>query len=109
MTVEGEVSKLSTEESSKYYFSRPRLNQLLAHASKQDQEIDSLKEVTDRIEEIDSKYKEKKLPLPEHWGGSLVKPHKIEFWQGGSGRVNIRYCYVLDQDKWVIKQLLLKN
>lgn len=105
ISVEGSVAKLPKSESSKYYYSRPRLNQLLALASKQDQEIKSLKEIVENIEQFDSQYKGKELPIPEYWGGFILSPTKIEFWQGGQGRINIRYCYQLENDTWIIKQL----
>lgn len=105
ISVKGLVQKLPKEESEKYFNSRPRLNQLLASASNQDQEIDSIDEILSRIEEIDQKYKDQPLPRPDHWGGLLLKPTYIEFWQGGQGRVNLRFAYSLNQDKWSLKQL----
>ncbi len=105
ISIVGQVKKLEAKESEKYFYSRPRLNQLLALSSKQDQEIQSLKEIVEKIEEFDSKYKGKELPIPEYWGGFLLKPTQIEFWQGGQGRLNIRYCYFLEKGEWVIKQL----
>ncbi|MCH9632417.1 MAG: Pyridoxine/pyridoxamine 5'-phosphate oxidase [Chlamydiae bacterium] len=105
MSIEGNVSKLPKSESSKYYYSRPRLNQLLALSSKQDQEINSLKEIVESIEQFESQYKGKELPIPDYWGGFLLDPTKIEFWQGGQGRINIRYCYQKENGSWIIKQL----
>ena len=103
--INGIVEKLALEESEKYFRSRPRLNQLLATASNQDEEIDSIEEVLKRIEKIDAKYKDEPLPTPKNWGGFRLKPHKIEFWQGGQGRVNLRFAYNLVNEKWQLQQL----
>lgn len=106
LTARGNVEKLSYEESLAYYQSRPQGNQLLAHASKQDQEIDSLKDVFDKIEELKKTFKDKPIPLPEHWGGYRLIPTFFEFWQGGPHRVNLRFAYSLDQKgNWDLKQL----
>lgn len=105
ISVAGLVEKLPEERSDQYFNSRPRLNQLLASASNQDQEIDSIDEILSKIEEIDQKHKDQPLPRPNHWGGFLLIPNHIEFWQGGQGRVNLRFAYSLNQDKWSLKQL----
>lgn len=101
----GLVEKLPSDESNKYFNSRPRLNQLLASASNQDQEIESINDILNEVEKIDQKYKDQPLPRPDHWGGFLFRPTHVEFWQGAQGRVNLRFAYLLNEGKWSLKQL----
>lgn len=101
----GTCEKLSFEETERYFNSRPRLNQLQAKASNQDEEIESMEVVLKKIEEIDQKYHNQPLPTPAHWGGFLIRPQMVEFWQGTQGRLNLRFRYTLENGIWQIRQL----
>jgi pyridoxamine 5'-phosphate oxidase len=89
--IEGCVEKLSREESETYFHSRPRASQIGALASPQSQVIPS-REYLDEIEtEIKQKLgDDKEVPLPENWGGYLISPKIIEFWQGQTNRLHDR-------------------
>lgn len=89
--IEGSVEKLSREESETYFHSRPRASQIGALASPQSQVIPS-REFLDEIEtQIKQKLgDDKEVPLPEHWGGYLISPKVIEFWQGQTNRLHDR-------------------
>lgn len=104
--IEGEVVKASEETSRSYFNSRPRGSQISAWASPQSQEI---KEhyLDDKRKEIEDQFKdEDKLPLPPHWGGFILRPSTIEFWQGRSSRYHDRYRYSASDDgHWKINRL----
>lgn len=89
--IEGYVTKLSKEESEEYFHSRPRSSQISCAVSKQSSTIPSreyLIEQTKKFEDVVV------IPKPQHWGGFLVKPEVIEFWQGQTNRLHdrIRFC-----------------
>ena len=88
--IEGEIKKVEKEVSDAYFNSRSRLSQLGAHASNQSQIIENYEELTDKLNSFDEKYKDKDIPRPDHWGGFIVIPSSIEFWQGHDGRLHDR-------------------
>ncbi len=96
--IEGNVAKISEAESISYFHSRPRGSQISAWASPQSQEIkehylkDKRVEVEKRFKDIDP------IPLPHHWGGYILKPATIEFWQGRENRYHDRYRYTMSDD-----------
>lgn len=104
--IEGEVVKTSEDESISYFHSRPRGSQLSAWASPQSQEIkehylkEKREEVVKRFDGVDP------LPLPQHWGGYIVKPSVIEFWQGRENRYHDRIKFRLsDNGSWSCTRL----
>jgi len=104
--IEGTAQKVSQEVSSSYFQSRPRASQISAWSSPQSQEIkeDYLIEKRKQIEEEFSN--EEKIPLPHFWGGFIVKPSQIEFWQGRANRYHDRFQYMLsDDNSWNVTRL----
>lgn len=92
--VEGIIEKLDEKESEKYFHSRPRMSQLGAIASPQSREIEGKDFLLKNLHQLEEKYKEGvEIPKPPHWGGYLVKPYYVEFWQGGLGRLHDRIAY----------------
>lgn len=89
--VEGTVSKLSVEESAKYFHSRPVGSQIGACVSHQSLPIPSRQVLIDKEKELTEKFaKLEEIPKPDYWGGYLVHPRIIEFWQGQSNRLHDR-------------------
>lgn len=103
--IEGEIKKVGKEVSDAYFNSRSRLSQLGAHASNQSQIIENYEELTDKLNSFDEKYKDKDIPRPDHWGGFIVIPSTIEFWQGHDGRLHDRLKFEKENTNWVLKRL----
>ncbi len=103
--VEGTVTKISRETSVEYFQSRPRGSQVGAWASPQSQVIESRQLLESAYDKYDNEFKDlERIPCPEHWGGFVVKPSLIEFWQGRNNRLHDRLQYRLQADgNWKIE------
>ena len=103
--IEGEIKKVEKEVSDTYFNSRSRLSQLGAHASNQSQIIENYEELTDKLNSFEEQFKDKDIPRPDHWGGFIVIPSSIEFWQGHDGRLHDRLKFEKENDNWAMKRL----
>ncbi len=103
--IEGKAEKTSIEESVAYFHSRPFGSQIGAVISPQSEIIENREILKNKVKELELKYKDKVVPMPEHWGGYLVTPHKIEFWQGGASRLHDRLLYTKTNLGWKIQRL----
>jgi pyridoxamine 5'-phosphate oxidase len=104
--IEGVAEKISLLESADYYKSRPRENQISAWASPQSQVIESRKVLEDFWKAEEEKWKnEVEITRPPFWGGYVVKPSIIEFWQGRPGRLHDRIRYTKQNSHWLIERL----
>jgi pyridoxamine 5'-phosphate oxidase len=103
--ITGTAERISTGESSEYFSSRPRDNQISAWASKQSSVIQNRKMLENKFDEMNKKFEGKPIPLPPFWGGYKVIPQKIEFWQGRENRLHDRICYTLAEGTWKIERL----
>lgn len=102
----GVAEKVSLEESRAYFQSRPRDSQLAAWASPQSRVLNSREVLTQQLENLQKKYADLEIPLPEFWGGYRVRPSQIEFWQGGANRLHDRFVYTLQPGQaWQIERL----
>ena len=105
LRISGHAEKTSAELSDQYFHSRPLLSQAAAIASNQSQKIISRDILEDRFNELTKALPEKNFDRPEHWGGFLVKPVKIEFWQGRENRLHDRILYEKNGENWQISRL----
>ena len=103
--IEGPVSALSTAQSEPYFRSRARGSQVGAWASRQSLVIGSRAELDDRYAELSRRWPEgTDVPMPDFWGGYLVIPEVVEFWQGRPNRLHDRLRYRRDGGAWVIER-----
>ena len=102
--IEGDVEFVSAEESTKYFDSRPLGSRIGAHVSPQSQSIDSREWLENRLEEMTLKVGEHPT-RPENWGGYVLKPTWMEFWQGRPSRLHDRIAYKLVNGNWEIERL----
>lgn len=103
--IKGMIEKTSKEDSEEYFHSRPKGSQLGAVVSHQSEVLESRKILETTLEKLEEKYKNEPVPMPEEWGGYLIKPISIEFWQGRPNRLHDRIRYRLEDEKWIIERL----
>jgi pyridoxamine 5'-phosphate oxidase len=104
--ITGLVEKLSEKDSDAYFKTRPAGSRIGAWVSPQSEVIESGKWLTDKAAALEEKYGNSEIPRPPHWGGYLVRPVTIEFWQGRPNRLHDRLLYTVQDDgKWVVERL----
>jgi pyridoxamine 5'-phosphate oxidase len=103
--VEGTVGQLSDDESDAYFESRPRGHRLSAWASEQSERVESRTVLDERLAHFDERFGEDEVPRPHSWGGYLIAPSRVEFWQGRPNRMHDRLEYVREGRAWAIHRL----
>ena len=103
--VRGVVERLPDEESDDYFASRPRDSQLGAWASPQSEVMSSRDELDRRLAEVQDRFAGATVPRPPFWGGWLLSPSSVEFWQGRPNRLHDRLRYRRMHDGWLIERL----
>ncbi|WP_044555924.1 pyridoxamine 5'-phosphate oxidase [Shewanella piezotolerans] len=106
VAITGVAEPLSKTEVLKYFMSRPKDSQIAAWVSKQSSPISARKALETKFSEMKAKFAKGDVPLPKFWGGYIVKPTSIEFWQGGENRLHDRFIYERSADEQWAKSRL---
>lgn len=104
--VAGEVTKIPQAESEAYFRTRPRGSRIGAWASKQSEVLPDRAALEATWEKLEAEYPGEKIPMPPYWGGYILSPTRIEFWQGRPNRLHDRFRYTKSSDStWLIERL----
>ncbi len=103
--IQGVVEKISEEDSTAYFTSRPVESKIGAWASPQSEVIESRIFLEERFKSFELQFSDQEIPKPPHWGGYIIKPSRIEFWQGRPGRLHDRIEYNKNNEDWTIERL----
>jgi pyridoxamine 5'-phosphate oxidase len=91
--VRGQVSEVEDRESDDYFKTRPRGSRVGAWASRQSEVIEGRETLEERCREIEARYAGGDVPRPPHWGGFVLRPEEVEFWQGRDDRLHDRILF----------------
>ena len=105
VAVTGIAKQLSTADVLKYFMTRPKDSQVAAWVSAQSSKLSARQVLEAKFMEMKQKFSSGEVPLPSFWGGYLVRPSSIEFWQGGEHRLHDRFLYSKEADGWQIDRL----
>ncbi|XP_043959024.1 pyridoxine-5'-phosphate oxidase [Gambusia affinis] len=96
--IEGSVERIPYQNSCDYFHSRPKSSQIGAVVSRQSTPVPNRDYLRQKNAELEEKYKDTEVPMPDYWGGYMVKPHSIEFWQGQTNRLHDRIVFTKVKD-----------
>ena len=103
--IHGNVTEASDADSDAYFASRARESQIGAWASEQGAVIADRTTLEERVAYFTEKFEGEPVPRPPHWGGYIVAPFAIEFWQAGDFRLHDRFVYSRDGEVWAVERL----
>lgn len=104
--VEGRVQRLPDEDSRAYFDSRPHGNRLGAWASRQSEPIEDRQLLDERLARLQARWPEgNPVPKPPFWGGYLLVPDSVEFWQGRDDRLHDRFAFTAEPGGWTVQRL----
>ncbi|CEG55898.1 pyridoxamine 5'-phosphate oxidase [Legionella fallonii] len=103
--VRGRVKKVDKEQSDQYFSSRPTKSQLSAIVSRQSQEIIDRTVLEKALNDLIQNQQQELVVRPNYWGGYMIVPDEIEFWQGRDNRLHDRIQYFRQKDEWIHRRL----
>lgn len=103
--IEGDVTKLTEEESDEYFNSRPRGHRLATWASEQSEPLEAYTLLEERFAHFEQRFERTEVPRPHSWGGYLLVPSRMEFWEGRPNRMHERTLYTRKGNGWEITLL----
>jgi pyridoxamine 5'-phosphate oxidase len=103
--IRGAVEKLAPSAADDYFATRPTEARLGAWASPQSEPLPDRETLDGRVREVAERFEGGEVPRPEFWGGYLVRPERIEFWQGQAARLHDRFLYKREAGGWIIERL----
>jgi pyridoxamine 5'-phosphate oxidase len=101
----GKIERLGAADSDSYFATRPRGSQLGAWASPQSRPVPGREELDGLLADAERRFEGTDVPRPNHWGGYVLRPRTVEFWQGRVGRLHDRFRYTRDGEGWRIDRL----
>lgn len=103
--IKGVAEKISAADSDAYFCSRPLGSRIGAWCSPQSEHISSRAVLEENVRYYTGKFADGEVPRPPHWGGYLIRPVSVEFWQGRSSRLHDRLLYLKENDGWKLQRL----
>lgn len=103
--IKGNAERTSEADSENYFHSRPKGSQFGSAVSQQSSVVASREVLENNLAVLEEKYENKEIPKPKDWGGYLIRPISIEFWQGRPNRLHDRIRYTLMDNDWLIERL----
>ena len=106
--IQGEVQKIDTSISDNYFASRDRNAQISASISKQSETVESREVLDAEFKKFADDYEGKEIPRPDHWGGVIIQPEKVEVWKSRDDyktRLHDRIVFTLSNDQWIKSRL----
>jgi pyridoxamine 5'-phosphate oxidase len=103
--IRGHVEKLPRDDDERYFATRPTAARIGAWASPQSAPLPNREVLDERVRAVTERFAGSDVPVPEFWGGYILRPERIEFWQGQAARLHDRFVYVREGDRWSIQRL----
>lgn len=103
--IEGRAEQIPDDEADAYFASRPRGHQLSAWASEQSEPLESRELLAQRMNDYESRFEGEAVPRPHSWGGYLIRPQRVEFWQGRENRLHDRLEFFKEGGAWRMRRL----
>jgi len=103
--VNGVAKKVRNKVSIHYFNKRPRNSQIATWVSMQSEVIENRKTIEEKFQKLQHKFNNQSIPKPPYWGGYIIEPMSVEFWQGREDRMHDRFIYIKHANKWNISRL----